>query len=155
MVYASLDRLADALPDAWTLSLVRSALDELKDIDVFPAGVRLLPGGMKLLLTEYTTAPWSQGVSESHRRFMDLVVILEGEEYMFSSSLAGQDALEPYGSETDDVYYVNEPEDVRIRLTPGHYVLYTPDDVHHPGVKIDQPTKVRKATFKIPLQLSV
>lgn len=152
MMYASLERLADALPDASTLSLVRNILDKLRDLRCFSTGTRQLPGGIGLILSEYMTAPWSQGVSESHRRFLDLVIVLEGEEYMLSSTLAKQEILDPYDSKTDNVHYANASEDVRIRLTPGHYVLYTPSHVHHPGVMIGRPTRVRKATFKIPIQ---
>lgn len=95
----------------------------------------------------------SQCQYEYHRRFCDVQMVLDGEEWFFQATGTG---LVPCG-EFDEIrdigfYSPEPPEMTRVTLRPGMFVLVFPWDAHMPAIATGDPSPLRKCVAKIPLE---
>lgn len=88
---------------------------------------------------------------EAHRRYIDVQVVLAGEESMGWSSLSacGQVSV-PYDSEKDIVFFRDAPSSVML-VPPGHVVVFFPEDAHAPLIAplVGQGGTVKKLVVKV------
>lgn len=49
-----------------------------------------------------------------------------------------------------DIYFY-DGNFAKLTLRPGQFVIVFPDDVHAPGLAVDEPETIRKAVFKVKL----
>lgn len=92
---------------------------------------------------------------EVHRRFCDVQVVLEGQEWLFNAPAR---SLQLNGSfnETKDVgFLASDPEEpARLTLRPGLFAVLFPWDAHLPAMAVDnRPAPLRKCVAKIPLDV--
>lgn len=124
-----------------------------------PEGVYTLAGGpgeggATASVSVYDSA--LSGRYESHRLMADIQMVLDGEEECRVLPLAeeGPGALTPeapYDEGRDIVFYREKPDAAaRIRLRPGLFALFTPRDVHMPGLALSRPCRVKKLVVKVP-----
>lgn len=95
----------------------------------------------------YQTKIQDQCAWEAHRRYIDIQLMVEGEEKM---GHAFQDTLQikqPYASSQDVEFYSGQGQ--LITFAPNTFAIYFPHDAHQPGVMLDAPGSVRKAVAKI------
>lgn len=118
-----------------------------KLIQALSLGTYDLPNEVKLILSEYTTQPASQGFIECHRRYIDLQFLLSGEEYIGVAHRQNCES-EPY-DKANDVQKLTGKLDFLPLRTDNFFLLF-PDDAHQPQVQINKPMVVRKAVLKIP-----
>ncbi len=91
---------------------------------------------------------------EVHRRFIDVQMILEGEEVIGVRPL---DELEKckviteFNVEKDYALYEAAHTDLRV-LHRGDYLILGPKDGHSPGLCMEQPSVGKKIIFKIPVK---
>jgi YhcH/YjgK/YiaL family protein len=90
--------------------------------------------------------------SESHRYWQDLVILLQGSEIICSDFLEEYRAAKSYDVEQDIALYQNQAECITTVMRPGMFVLFTPEDVHHPCISNGTVSHVRKITYKIHIQ---
>lgn len=83
---------------------------------------------------------------ECHRRYIDIQLMLEGNEEMGWKPLA--DCTGPVGdhSEEKDIRFFYDAPASWVAVPPGHFCIFFPEDAHAPLVAEEQ---VRKAIFKI------
>ena len=148
------------LPEVWRL-LNDPDLPALTHPDIEGGGaVRLevLGGrGLFVVLQQVTTMPPEETFFEAHRDNLDVHVPLEGAESIGYAPL-GDDRLAPGGPlpvyTGDDVTYAPFASDGGmsvVRLQPGMYALFGPDDVHMPKLQTAGPSPLRKIVVKIPV----
>jgi len=105
---------------------------------------------MYYLLRDYDSQPVEQLFPESHRDYCDVQVVISGKEVIGwaprSSSLIEKDA---YSADNDIQFYKQTPDLTFFVANPGRFFLFTPDDLHMPGVAINGAEIVRKAVVKI------
>ena len=97
------------------------------------------------------TRPRPQTRFESHRRYLDLQVVLEGGEWMEWAPV-GALALEQDFAPGGDLAFYREPsfEPTRLRVLPGHFAIFFPEDAHRPLVALDgRSAGFRKLVFKL------
>lgn len=86
---------------------------------------------------------------EYHKRFCDVQMVLDGEEWFFNTAATG---LIPDGEfdETRDVgFFAPEPPEVsRVTLRPGMFVLAFPWDAHMPAIATGTPAPCGNASPK-------
>jgi len=109
--------------------------------------------GRKLFVNvdEYSTKGVEDAVLESHKKYIDIQLLLDGEEYIDVYPVDTLDIKDPY-DESRDVMFYHLPvksEAVRVKLTPGTFTLLFPQDAHMPQLKVDQPQPVKKVVVKI------
>ena len=100
------------------------------------------------IVNKYETKPESECFIESHKQFLDLQFILEGEEniaYLCNSILINS---KPYDVKED--YSIFECDNLSFfKLKKGMFVIFFPNEIHMPGVKLNKPKNVKKIVFKI------
>ncbi len=102
------------------------------------------------LVQSYTTKPVEQAAWESHRRYLDLQLIVEGTERMGWAPVGSLTVSRPYDSGSDAALYTGRGE--LITAGPGTFFLLWPDDAHMPGVAAGAPSAVRKVVVKVLLE---
>lgn len=106
---------------------------------------------MFLVVANYEVKPIEQGRLESHRKYIDLQVMLEGSELVGYCHTDGLVVTEDYNAEKDVMFY-EPPEDISIFNFPaGFGALFFTHDAHMPGVTMDEPEAVKKIVIKIPV----
>ena len=90
--------------------------------------------------------------TEFHREFMDVQLILSGEEIIAYDSLNLAD--EPSFEKKPDLFILEKPVlRNRIVLSKGEFLTFYPGEAHQALCAVGEPALVKKAVFKIPLSL--
>ena len=157
MIY---DHFQQARAYRGVLAALGDVLGALDPIDLLaqPTGRRvLIPDVADLIIDRYTPAPDRPIVWETHRRFADLQLMLDGEERLGWLPLMAAPPIKTPYDELRDVCFYHPPADDHptaprhLPLTPGHFAIFLPSDLHAPGLcPLDgnaQP--VTKAVIKI------
>lgn len=140
--------------DAWRSGLptpLRQMLERLADpaLRQAPVGRHDLEGEAFFVINEYETRPAAELRAESHRRYCDVQVMLVGTEQVGCAELADT-AGAAYDAAHDVTYY---PQDLPLdwhAFGTGTVFVFTPDDIHLPGVTLDRPAGIRKVVGKLP-----
>lgn len=130
---------------------VDNALKFLGTIDV----AELSPGKNEIdgdnffvMMFDYTTIDASDAVYEAHKRYIDIQLVLKGEEVIrcYPKSLPG--ILKPYDDEGDvELYNLNDG--LNLVLKPGVFALFMPEEVHAPKITGAEQSEVTKIVLKI------
>lgn len=100
----------------------------------------------------YETKPRSEGFFESHRKYIDLQVVIEGTETMEVADAARIAVRDPFDPERDLVTYADTADASRLRVDAGHATIFFPVDAHMPSLRAGtEPVLVRKVVVKIPV----
>lgn len=130
----------------------KAAFDFLKrpDIATVALGRTDIEGNsLYALVQEYETKPIQEGKLEAHRKYIDIQMILEGEEFMGYAPLGGQPVAKPFDPAKDIGFYDGEAWFTRFRK--GMFAIFFPQDAHLPGRYTDKASKVKKIVLKIEL----
>ena len=101
----------------------------------------------------YETKPLSESSKmEVHRDYIDVQIILEGEEMMYVPSLDEELAtLTPYTEEADyALFSMPSPEGcVALPLPAGSFAIFFPGELHAPSLAVSSPMAVKKLVGKV------
>lgn len=100
-------------------------------------------------IAEYTTTTPENRFWEAHRDYIDLHILLRGEERIDLGWTADMEQKE-YVPADDFLPLCGEPNS-HVELRPGDFLLCYPEDGHRTGVQVTKPTALKKAIFKIRL----
>lgn len=110
-----------------------------------------LEGGSVAFEQVYHTRERQDCFFESHRKYIDVQFILEGEEAMDVIPAAGLSIDDPYREEKDLVKYADPGPGARIVLRPGEAAVFFPEDGHMPGQAAGASVLIRKTVVKVPV----
>lgn len=131
------------------------------DLTTLPAGRHELEGSDYLLIQEYDTLPESTLRFETHRRYIDLQILISGRESFRICDASELQEVEAYCEERDIAFYCRSKSACaclnvsvsacrdRVDLLPDELVILFTEDAHMPCVATDEPEPVRKAVYKI------
>ena len=120
--------------------VARTATDGRMDID----GDRLYAS-----VASYETGSREERRFEAHRKYIDVQVLLEGEEIIDVSLDKDLPAIEAY-DEKRDVMFLKPPQQVAsLVMTPGCFGVFYPHDTHRPGCHLRDKRRVRKIVMKV------
>jgi YhcH/YjgK/YiaL family protein len=88
---------------------------------------------------------------EAHRRYIDIQIILSGEERIFYLPLDELSVQEEYSAEKDALLFSRDGGSA-IDLKPGMFCLLFPQDAHKPGCRIGDVGTVKKAVIKVEVE---
>jgi len=129
--------------------LFQRAFDYIRDTDLY----NLAPGRYNILGDDLIViaelAPGKtkeQARLEVHRRYIDIQLVLEGDEQMGWKPLA--DCLNPVSEHSmeKDIRFFHDAPASWIAVPPDHFCIFFPEDAHAPLVSRGQ---VRKVIFKV------
>jgi len=96
-------------------------------------------------LNEFDTVPFEDTFFESHKRYLDIHVLLEGEERI---DIARPEDLEQFDHKGDFYAYRGTGEQTLI-LRPGSFLVVFPQDAHRVKMQVKGESHIRKVVFKI------
>ena len=112
-----------------------------------------LEGGLFAVEQVYETKPRAEGFFESHRKYIDVQVIIAGEERMEVIDAARIAVREPYSADRDVILYFDATDASELRLRAGEAAIFFPVDVHMPSLRLHAPAVlVRKTVVKVPVK---
>lgn len=85
---------------------------------------------------------------EAHRNFIDLHIVLEGEEYVCINDVQNMASIQPYEKENDYELFEGEFKH-KVILKKGNFLILYPDDAHKTGIIVSKSGSVKKIVVKI------
>jgi len=101
-----------------------------------------------VMLMEYTTQERLKCKCETHKKYIDIQYMIQGEEYIGLKTRHKEQASTPYNKEGDFMFYKLSKLPV-LPLKEKHFAIFFPDDIHQTMIQIEEPKKLRKAVFKV------
>lgn len=144
MIYGHVeDSMTDTLSSDMLACLKMAALFETGNPGSYPIdGDRVFVN-----IVEYPTVEEADRFWEAHRSYLDLHLMLEGEERI---ALGRTEIMEQKDYvEADDFLPVDGEACASVILRPGDFLVCYPEDAHMTALKADESIKIRKAIFKI------
>lgn len=97
---------------------------------------------------EYTTK--EQGFFEAHKDYIDIQILLSGEEIIEYTPLEGLKTKEEYNPSRDIAFYFDGNKPVLpLELMPGFFTVLYPQDAHKPQIISSSAQIVKKVVVKI------
>ena len=98
----------------------------------------------------YETEPEARRRFETHRKNVDVQLLLEGEERIYWANRESLGVIEEYDEEKDLVFHTGDAE-AAVDMKPGMVAVFFPTDAHKPNCSRDEePVRVRKVVVKVP-----
>lgn len=101
------------------------------------------------LVQEYITENKEEKKWESHEKYIDIQLIVEGHEIMGYVPVEGLEIKEDLRPESDMIFYKKTIEGSNIKFTSGDYAIFFPEDGHKPGCAFGECSKVKKVVVKV------
>ena len=128
------------------------AFDEMKRIlECGAEDGKIVLDGDRLFINvqSYSSKPESDCGFEAHKRYIDIQLILEGEEIIGYESADKLTVTKEYDGSADYMLYALNGEYDKVRLTRGDFVILFTEEPHAPAIAADTPIPVRKAVVKV------
>ena len=107
--------------------------------------------GVFALEQAYETKARADGFFESHRKYIDVQVVVEGEEAIEVIDASRIVAKAAYDADRDFLAYGDSAEASRLQVHAGEAAVFFPVDVHMPSLRPGPvPAVVRKTVVKVP-----
>lgn len=123
------------------------------DLRTFENGVYHIDGeDLFVNIVEYTTTIIEERFFETHKKYIDLHLMLTGEEEIHLNFLQNMTIKEEYSEEKEMLLLEgNSVQDANsyVRLTDNDFLICYPEDAHCTGVQVNAPQQIKKAIFKI------
>jgi YhcH/YjgK/YiaL family protein len=108
--------------------------------------------GVFALEQAYQSKPRAEGRLESHRQYIDVQVLLAGEEFIEIAEISGLKVSEDLTPAKDVIFYHDCKATTPLRLISlGSTAVFFPPDGHMGGLAITTPALVRKIVIKVPV----
>jgi biofilm protein TabA len=88
---------------------------------------------------------------ESHRRFIDIQVLLQGREWIEWAPIDRLAVEQEYDAEADVMFFATPGLRSRLLLEPGLAAVFWPSDAHRPCLAVDDAVAVCKTVVKLPV----
>ncbi|MGL5254194.1 MAG: YhcH/YjgK/YiaL family protein [Brevinema sp.] len=99
------------------------------------------------LIQEYM--PKTDNIWEAHEKYIDIQLVLDGEELLYAADRSHLRVLEPYNPNKDLITFEGEALITSV-LKSGDAAIYFPTDAHIPGLKSPSYAgNIRKCVVKI------
>ena len=144
--------------DALTYRGIHPNLDQALE-HITPEFLNSLQDGQKVELKgeqvyctrfTYETVPQEESCFEAHRRYLDIHIMLQGEERV-DVNRPEELTLTQVQDENDFYAYQGESWHSTV-LRPGEFLVVFPEDAHRIKVQVGEAKTVSKAVFKVCIQ---
>jgi YhcH/YjgK/YiaL family protein len=132
-------------------SRLRQALVVARDVVPTVADGRMDIDGDRLYasVATYETGSRDERRFEAHRKYIDVQVLLEGEESINVSLGKDLPILEAYDETRDVMFLQPPPQFASLPMRPGFFAVFYPHDIHRPGCHLKEKRRVRKIVMKV------
>ena len=147
MIFGNLTNLEEY---AYLEDKIKACFDfyDENDMENMKAGIHKINGDEFFVnIVEYDTTTVENRFWEAHKEYLDLHLMLLGEERIALNFLKNMD-LGDY-DEQKDFQTAEGERTVSVDLKAGDFLVCYPNDVHMTALQIDDPIYTKKAIFKI------
>lgn len=99
------------------------------------------------IVDNYFTRPKEEGVWEAHRRYIDIQFVVKNKEQIGYANLDQMQNYTEYDQKKDILFFKGTGS--YFIIPADTFVIFTPQDVHMPGIVIEKPESVKKIVLKI------
>ncbi len=129
--------------------LFQRAFDHIRDTDFFtlaPGRYNIMGEDLIAIVEQVPGKTKEMARLEAHRRYIDIQLVLEGDEQMGWKPLA--DCFNPVSEHSmeKDIRFFHDAPASWVAVPPDHFCIFFPEDAHAPLVSGGQ---VRKVIFKV------
>ena len=101
------------------------------------------------LISEDMTEPFEKRRAEYHARYLDIQIVLKGQEGMTFSVLPAGKPDTDWLADKDIAFLAEGEQEKTLILNEGDFVVFYPQEVHKPLCAVGTPEPVRKAVVKL------
>lgn len=132
-------------------SKIAKSLEYLKNTDFskIENGRYDLEEDVFAIVQEYNSKPLENNKLEAHKVYTDIQYIAEGCEKIGYETLDKLTISEEYDEKRDILFYKEQGE--LFTINKGMFAIFFPQDAHMPGIRVNEPIKVKKIVIKIKL----
>ncbi|SFT94787.1 biofilm protein TabA [Kosakonia arachidis] len=137
---------------SWLPQELRQAIEHVKQhvTDATAIGKHDIDGNrLFYLISEDSTQPLAERRAEYHARYLDIQIVLKGQEGMTFSTLPAGVPDTDWLADKDIAFLPEGGEEKTVVLSEGDFVVFWPGEVHKPLCAVNAPAKVRKAVVKL------
>jgi YhcH/YjgK/YiaL family protein len=135
---------------------LHQAVAWLRGLKAFPAEGRVEIDGERLFgsAVAYATSPREERRFETHRKYIDVQVVWEGEEAIDVTLEPSLAPLEAYDAQRDIAFFEPPPAHLysALAMKPGRVAVLFPQDAHRPGCNLREGRAVRKLILKVQVE---
>ena len=110
-----------------------------------------LGDGVFALEQAYDSKPRVEGRWESHYAYIDVQVVVAGDEIMEVTDVKRLKIAEDFTPAKDLVFYQPFADGSVLRVKAGEAAVFFPIDAHKPSLAVSSPALVRKTVVKVPV----
>lgn len=129
---------------------------KLKALDLakLELGWQDLEEGIRMNVMSFETSPAEGKKAEMHRKFVDIQLLIEGEE-MIEYGLSQPDLAKYDEYRDEDDYQLTDAIDDKneIVLKPNMFAIFLPYEPHKPGNSVNGNKTLKKLVVKVPVEL--
>ena len=147
MIIGNIHHLQSWLPDA-----LRQAIEHVKAhvSASTPLGKHDIDGNnLFYLISEDSTEAQAERRAEYHARYLDIQIVLRGQEGMTFSTLPAGEPQTDWLADKDIAFLPEGEQEKTVVLSEGDFVVFWPGEVHKPLCAVGAPAKVRKVVVKM------
>lgn len=130
------------------VELALEFLEQTNFKDIAPGIYKISGDDLFYIVSEYKTRPAQEGKLEGHEKYIDIQSVIHGEEMIGYSPLTNQVVTSEYNKEKD--YALYEGSASLIKMIPGMFAIFYPNDLHMPGI-CNMKKTVKKLVIKVKL----
>lgn len=135
---------------------VRTALEYLKSKDFTKMEVGTYPIQGKdiyaLVPGDHHLPHWTK-TGRSAQAISGIQYLCTGEETYGVAPDVGQDTITESKEQNDIYFFDSVKEETFITLKGGDYLVLFPEDIHRPGLMVEEPAKIKKVVVKVNMDL--
>ncbi len=129
---------------------VKKCFAYLKDHDLasYEKGTHEIDGGRLFVnVVEYTTTAAENRFWEAHKDYLDVHVMLKGQEQIDVNFIQNME-LKEYVKK-DDFLPMEGEKNASVVLREGDFLVCYPSDGHRTAVQVEEPETIKKGIFKV------
>lgn len=139
------EKLYKANPVLWSKAFGWLKTTDLESID--PGTYVIEEGNLNAIVSD-APAPALEDVKwEAHKNFCDIQYIVRGKATMGVASVPEAAFVASYDRSNDVGFF--EAEGEYYPAEPGTFFIFTPEDAHRPGIKVEGFDSVKKVVIKV------
>lgn len=145
-----IDKLSNSMFYPRLSQRIDKAFSYLKstDFNLLPPGkYEIDDDNVFAIVAEYQTKDESEGKPESHKKYIDVQYVVKGCELIGYAPFGNQEIIDKYNEDNDIIFY--KAECSFIKLDEEMFAIFFPDDVHLPGIKVNEKSYVKKVVVKV------
>ena len=104
------------------------------------------------VVDRYHTAPGTEKRFETHRRHLDIQLVVSGRERILHAPLEALELAEPHDEARDVAFYHDPKASSSVLMLPGDFAILLPGDGHKPGCMAGGREAVTKVVVKVALE---